>query len=144
MLPLNAHAICTFFQQNYSITIHEWVDEDNNRARIDEYRTADMVGGTGETGYTSSLYLYDTDSYIHTNDTGCYGDSLESRGRALPTGGTTGADARIGSTAEMFRFGAQMQARQRLHSFSRAITAMSGLSGHTAPQHLIACATPQN
>lgn len=94
-----------FRAQNYSISLHEWVDEDNNRARIDTYRVA-RPGVSGNSGRVTSLYLYDTDTLISVNESGCEGSALESQ-RFLPTGGTTGRTARIGSTAEMFRFGAQ-------------------------------------
>ena len=77
--------------KNYSISIHEWVDEPNNRGRVDTYRASNNVPGgstsrNAETGYTSDLYLYDTDTYIHTNSSGCYGNSLESLGPRLPFG----------------------------------------------------------
>eukprot|EP00043_Microstomoeca_roanoka_P030171 m.25057 g.25057 ORF g.25057 m.25057 type:complete len:347 (-) comp9793_c0_seq1:571-1611(-) len=100
----------TIVNKNYTLSFYEWVDEPNQRGRFDTYYPRSHAA-FHETGFTSTIYNYATDSYIHRNDTGCFKGNLEDLGDRLPFGGSTGSGAHIGTTQEIFRFGSQFDER---------------------------------
>eukprot|EP00730_Choanoeca_flexa_P016433 TRINITY_DN7758_c0_g1_i2.p1 TRINITY_DN7758_c0_g1~~TRINITY_DN7758_c0_g1_i2.p1 ORF type:complete len:281 (+),score=44.85 TRINITY_DN7758_c0_g1_i2:204-1046(+) len=92
--------------KNYTMVQHEWVDEPNNIGRVDFFT---INSTTGISSHSSAFYFYDIDEYAFIDDDGnCSAGPLEDLGRRLPFAGTTGPNATIGTTADFFRFGQEM------------------------------------
>lgn len=72
--------------RNYTVHFKEWHDATGDRGRVDFYSRR-------EGSSTSSIYDFESTTFIHTNTSGCYHGSTDHLGRNFIA--TTGSDGRL-------------------------------------------------
>lgn len=91
---------CNIVNKNYTVNVHEIYDKPNERAMLSRFHPSDGPGAGDETGYSTTLYLYNYNEFIHTNSSGCFGGPVSEMGRRQPIA----ANGLLAPTREYFNF----------------------------------------